>query len=123
MTNVTPERRDVAMVFQTYGLYPQMSIRDNIAFPLMLRKVPKAERNELVLDVAKLLGIADKLDRHPRALAAVSDSASRSRGRSFASHGSSFSTSPSATSMPTCAPPPESGSHGCTQGWGRHSST
>ena len=68
VTNVTPERRDVAMVFQTYGLYPQMSIRDNIAFPLMLRKVPKGERNEQVRDVAHLLGIADKLDRHPRAL-------------------------------------------------------
>ena len=68
VTNVTPERRDVAMVFQTYGLYPQMSIRDNIAFPLMLRKVPKAERNEQVLDVATMLGIADKLDRQPRAL-------------------------------------------------------
>ena len=68
VTNVTPERRDVAMVFQTYGLYPQMTIRDNIAFPLMLRHVSKPERERQVREVAQMLGITDKLDRQPRAL-------------------------------------------------------
>lgn len=68
VTQVTPERRDVAMVFQTYGLYPNMTIRDNIAFPLMLRRVPRAERERQVLEVAEMLGIADKLERQPRAL-------------------------------------------------------
>jgi ABC-type sugar transport system ATPase subunit len=44
VTNVTPERRDVAMVFQSYALYPNMTARDNIAFPLLLRGLPRAER-------------------------------------------------------------------------------
>lgn len=68
VTHVTPERRDVAMVFQTYGLYPNMTIRDNIAFPLMLRRTPGADRERQVLEVAEMLGIADKLDRKPRTL-------------------------------------------------------
>jgi multiple sugar transport system ATP-binding protein len=68
VTQVTPERRDVAMVFQTYGLYPNMTIRDNIAFPLMLRRTPRADRERQVLEVAEMLGIADKLNRQPRAL-------------------------------------------------------
>lgn len=68
VTQVTPERRDVAMVFQTYGLYPTMTVRDNIAFPLMLRHISRVERERQVLEVAEMLGIADKLERQPRAL-------------------------------------------------------
>lgn len=68
VTNVTPERRDVAMVFQSYGLYPNMTARDNIAFPLMLRGLKKPDRYGRVDEVAKMLGIRDLLDRHPRAL-------------------------------------------------------
>jgi multiple sugar transport system ATP-binding protein len=68
VTNVTPERRDVAMVFQSYGLYPNMTARDNIAFPLMLRGLKKPERYGRVDEVASMLGIAELLDRHPRAL-------------------------------------------------------
>jgi multiple sugar transport system ATP-binding protein len=65
---VTPERRDVAMVFQSYGLYPSMSARDNIAFPLVLRRVPKQERAARVQAVAEMLGIVRTLDRQPRQL-------------------------------------------------------
>ena len=68
VTLTTPERRDVAMVFQSYGLYPQMTVAENIAFPLMLRKVPKAERARQVEEVCKLLGIGKLLRRYPRQL-------------------------------------------------------
>jgi ABC-type sugar transport system ATPase subunit len=68
VTRTTPERRDVAMVFQSYGLYPQMTVADNIGFPLMLRKVPKAERARQVEDVCRLLGIGKLLKRYPRQL-------------------------------------------------------
>lgn len=68
VTNVTPERRDIAMVFQSYGLYPNMTARDNIAFPLMLRGIPRTERYLQVDEVAAMLGLGTHLDRHPRAL-------------------------------------------------------
>ena len=68
VTLTTPERRDVAMVFQSYGLYPQMTVAENIAFPLMLRKVPKAERARQVEEVCQLLGIGKLLRRYPRQL-------------------------------------------------------
>jgi len=68
VTNVTPERRDVAMVFQSYALYPNMSARDNIAFPLQLRGLPRAERYRRVDEVAAMLGIGPTLSRQPRQL-------------------------------------------------------
>ena len=68
VTRTTPERRDIAMVFQSYGLYPQMTVAENIAFPLMLRKVPKADRAAQVEEVCKLLGIGKLLKRYPRQL-------------------------------------------------------
>jgi multiple sugar transport system ATP-binding protein len=68
ITNVTPERRDVAMVFQSYALYPNMNARDNIAFPLMLRGLGRQERYRQVEEVAEMLGIRGLLDRQPRAL-------------------------------------------------------
>jgi multiple sugar transport system ATP-binding protein len=68
VTNVTPERRDVAMVFQSYALYPSMNARDNIAFPLMLRGLNRQDRYGRVDEVAEMLGIRGLLDRPPRAL-------------------------------------------------------
>ena len=68
VTHVTPERRDIAMVFQSYGLYPNMTARDNIAFPLMLRGIGREERYHQVDEVAEMLGIRPHLGRHPRAL-------------------------------------------------------
>jgi multiple sugar transport system ATP-binding protein len=68
VTNVTPERRDVAMVFQSYALYPNMTARDNIAFPLQLRGLPRAERYRRVDEVAAMLGIGPTLGRQPRQL-------------------------------------------------------
>ena len=57
--------RDIAMVFQSYALYPHMTVRDNLAFGLKLRKTPKAEREARVLEVARTLGLEDLLDRKP----------------------------------------------------------
>jgi multiple sugar transport system ATP-binding protein len=60
--------RDIAMVFQSYALYPQMSVRDNIAYPLRVRKTRKNERDRLATDVAERLGIDELLERRPREL-------------------------------------------------------
>ena len=66
VTNAAPRDRDIAMVFQNYALYPQMKVRDNLAFGLKLRKTPKDEREQRVLEVATILGLEDLLDRTPR---------------------------------------------------------
>ncbi|MEZ0578314.1 ABC transporter ATP-binding protein [Nocardioides sp. MH1] len=68
VTGLAPKDRDIAMVFQSYALYPHKSVRDNLAFPLKMAKVPKAERDQRVESVAALLGLADHLDRKPKAL-------------------------------------------------------
>ncbi len=68
VTNVAPRDRDIAMVFQTYALYPHMSVFDNMAFGLKLRKLPKAEIRQRVGESAEILGLTDLLDRKPRAL-------------------------------------------------------
>lgn len=64
----TPAERDIAMVFQSYALYPSMTVRANIAFGLEMRKVPKAEREAAVQRVADLLQISHLLDRKPSQL-------------------------------------------------------
>jgi ABC-type sugar transport system ATPase subunit len=63
-----PERRDVAMVFQNYALYPHMSVRGNIEFPLRMRRVASAERRRQAEHVAGLLGLGDVLERRPAQL-------------------------------------------------------
>ena len=63
-----PKKRDVAMVFQSYALYPHKTVRANIEFPLKVRKVPQAERAERVAHAAGALGLSDLLDRKPAAL-------------------------------------------------------
>ncbi|MFP8968111.1 ABC transporter ATP-binding protein [Pokkaliibacter sp. CJK22405] len=64
----SPKDRDIAMVFQSYALYPSMSVRENIAFGLEMRKVPKTEREQEVERVAKMLQIEHLLDRKPAQL-------------------------------------------------------
>lgn len=68
VNDVAPKDRDIAMVFQSYALYPHMTVRDNIAFPLKLKKVPKDEINARVMEAAEILGITEYLDRKPKAL-------------------------------------------------------
>ncbi|MCY4422435.1 MAG: sn-glycerol-3-phosphate ABC transporter ATP-binding protein UgpC [Acidimicrobiaceae bacterium] len=66
--DVHPRDRDIAMVFQNYALYPHMTVRKNLAYPLKLQKVPKAERRAKVERVAALLEIEAELDRRPDSL-------------------------------------------------------
>ncbi len=68
VNDVVPKDRDIAMVFQNYALYPHMSVYDNMAFGLKLRKVPKAVIDERVKEAAAILGITDYLTRKPKAL-------------------------------------------------------
>ena len=68
VNDVEPRDRDIAMVFQSYALYPHMTVYDNMAFGLKLRKFPKSEIRARVTDAAQTLGIAELLERKPKAL-------------------------------------------------------
>jgi multiple sugar transport system ATP-binding protein len=68
VTDLAPKHRDIAMVFQTYALYPHMSVRQNIGYGLKARRTPKGEIAQRVADVAELLGLSDLLDRRPAQL-------------------------------------------------------
>jgi multiple sugar transport system ATP-binding protein len=68
VNDVPPKDRDIAMVFQSYALYPHMTVRDNLAFALKLRHSPKGEIESRVVEAAAILGIIDFLDRTPRQL-------------------------------------------------------
>src|SRR4030067_1022086 len=68
VNDVAPKDRDIAMVFQSYALYPHMSVYDNMAFGLKLRKTPKQEIKRRVTRAAETLGIQNLLDRKPRQL-------------------------------------------------------
>ena len=92
VNDVPPKDRDIAMVFQSYALYPHMTVFDNMAFGLKLRKVPKDEIKRRVEEAAQILGIEGLLKRKPREL---SDDGASQR--------CSSSMSPFPTSMPSCA--------------------
>ena len=68
MNDVEPKDRDIAMVFQNYALYPHMTVRENMEFPLKLRKMPKEEIDRRVNQAAETLGITEYLSRKPKAL-------------------------------------------------------
>ena len=68
VNDVEPKDRDIAMVFQSYALYPHMTVRENMEFPLKLKKVPKEEIQQRVDQAAEILGITQYLDRKPKAL-------------------------------------------------------
>ncbi|MCG8583147.1 MAG: sn-glycerol-3-phosphate ABC transporter ATP-binding protein UgpC [Pirellulales bacterium] len=68
VNDLPPKRRDVAMVFQNYALYPHMTVRENLAFALKLRKTPAKERATRVDQAARMLGLDDLLERKPAAL-------------------------------------------------------
>jgi len=68
VNDLDPVDRDIAMVFQNYALYPHMTVRDNIGFPLRMQKIPKEERRRRIGSAAELLGIDELLDRKPGAL-------------------------------------------------------
>jgi multiple sugar transport system ATP-binding protein len=68
VNDLPPRDRDIAMVFQSYALYPHMTVRENLEFGLKIRKTPRAEIDRLVGEAAALLGIGELLDRKPREL-------------------------------------------------------
>jgi len=68
VNNIPPKDRDSAMVFQSYALYPHMTVYDNMAFGLKIRKVPRDEIDRRVREAAEILGITEYLDRKPKAL-------------------------------------------------------
>ena len=68
VNDVEPKDRDIAMVFQSYALYPHMTVRGNMEFPLKLRKLPKEEIDRRVNQAAEILGITEYLERKPKAL-------------------------------------------------------
>src|SRR5690606_23562038 len=68
VTRLPPGERDVAMVFQSYALYPHMSVRENIAFPLTVRRLTAADISRKVEEVAAQLGLGELLERYPRQL-------------------------------------------------------
>jgi multiple sugar transport system ATP-binding protein len=68
VNDIAPKDRDIAMVFQSYALYPHMTVYDNLAFGLKLRKTPREEIKRRVKEAAEMLGIQDLLDRKPRQL-------------------------------------------------------
>ena len=68
VNHLPPAQRDIAMVFQNYALYPHMTVADNMAFSMKLRKAPKSEIDERVNKAAQILGLAKLLDRYPRQL-------------------------------------------------------
>jgi ABC-type sugar transport system ATPase subunit len=68
VNDLPPRDRDVAMVFQSYALYPHLTVRENLGFPLRMRGVPRAEREARLREAAELLGLSALLDRHPAQL-------------------------------------------------------
>ena len=68
VNDLQPKDRDISMVFQNYALYPHLTVFENIAFPLRLRKLPQEEVFEKVAEAAEILGITEYLNRKPRAL-------------------------------------------------------
>src|ERR687886_2533976 len=68
VNDLTPKERDIAMVFQNYALYPHLSVAENIAFGLRLRKEPKQRINERVAWAARMLGLTQYLNRRPKEL-------------------------------------------------------
>jgi len=68
ISDLAPAKRNVAMVFQNYAIYPTMTVRENIEFGLKNNKVPKEERDSLVKEISEIVGIADLLDRRPNTL-------------------------------------------------------
>ena len=123
VNDVPPKDRDIAMVFQSYALYPHMTVRDNMAFGLKLRKVPKAEIEKRVDDAAGILSLDRSSTASRRSCPAASASASRSGGPSSASRPCSSWTSRSRTSTPSSASRPGPRSPGSTSASGPRWST
>ena len=114
MNDVAPAERGVAMVFQSYALFPHMSVYDNIGFGLKLAKTPKDELDRRVREAARVLQLEELLERKPKQLSGGQRSAWRSAAPSCAVRACSCSTNRYRTWTPPCAARPASRSHACT---------
>jgi multiple sugar transport system ATP-binding protein len=68
VTELAPRERDISMVFQNYGLYPHMTVRENISYPLRIRKLPRESHSALIDEAVKKVELEGLLDRKPKAL-------------------------------------------------------
>ena len=68
ITDVSPRNRGIGMVFQQYSLFPNMTVKDNVAFGLKMKKVPKEEIDEKVKDILEIVGLSDQIDQFPMQL-------------------------------------------------------
>nr|BFE81180.1 hypothetical protein GCM10020093_037810 [Planobispora longispora] len=114
VNHLPPKDRDIAMVFQNYALYPHMTVEENLAFGLKLRKMPKAEISKRVGEAARMLGLEQYLKRKPPPCPAVSASVSRWAAPSCASRRPSSWTSRCPTWTPSSASPCAPRSTRCT---------
>jgi multiple sugar transport system ATP-binding protein len=119
VTQVPPKDRDIAMVFQSYALYPHMSVADNMGFALKIAGVAKDEIRSRVDDAAKILDLTQYLERKPKALSG----GSRWAGPSSASRRSSSWTSPCRTSTPSSGSRPARRLPRCSAGSASRRST
>jgi multiple sugar transport system ATP-binding protein len=117
VNDLPPKDRDIAMVFQNYALYPHMTVYDNMAFGLKMRKFPKAEIEKRVRDAAEILGIQELLKRKPRQLSGGQRQRVAVAGPSCATRRCSCSTSRCPTWTPSCACRCAWSSRSCTTGW------
>ena len=81
ISDLSPGKRDLAMVFQNYAIYPTMSVRENIEYGLKNKRVPAAERNKLINEISEIVGIAPYLDRKPSQLSGGQRQRVAQRGR------------------------------------------
>ena len=123
INDVPPKDRDIAMVFQSYALYPHMTVYKNIAFGLELRKTPKDEIDRRVHEAAKILEIEHLLDRKPKLCPVVSASVSLWAVQWSVTRQSSCWTSLCPTWTLSCVPPCAPRSSSCTRSWLPPSST
>src|SRR5216683_2680062 len=123
VTVLPPKERDIAMVFQSYALFPHMNVRDNINFGLKIRRTPAAEMQTMVSEVARRLQIDSYLDRLPKELSGGSGSVSPSRARWCGGPASSSWTNRCPISTPSCASRHAVSSARCTMRLARRRST
>ena len=117
VNHVPPGKRNIAMVFQSYALYPHMTVGRNIAYPLKKRRVPPAERARLVAETAELLQLTELLDRKPRQLSGGQQQRVALAGRWCATPTCSCSTSRCPTWTPSCGATCGRSWWSCTGGW------
>ena len=101
VTRLPPNKRDIGMVFQSYGLFPHLTVEDNVAYGLRMRRVPAAERRRRVEEALGLVQLPASRGAIPDSSAAGSSSAWPWPGRSSSDRRSSCSTSPCRTSTPS----------------------